>query len=1462
MEFHFDHDYGQQLANPPHIQKIEHALKLEPFLSYVEELIKPTEEDFSIEKEILKPCVKKDTEGNKLFNGITITKAERKADKNRLYTFGKVKKNRKWLKAILLSDSSSDEEDEAAITEAELQNMLRLHKYQRKHQMQFYQDPELHQYQYYSTGLLSNYDHFPDQQKAILGPKKKISKDQKKMERKIKAKLKKLKKEKIIENGDEDELGEDMDPVLLQAILAHKQYKKEKGLGKEKKLTPEQAEAKRRRIWVNIAKKEIPKAQKQKVSARKEMLQTLKKISMQSMREVRRAAIQSQKQTKDSQSKARRLAREMMVYWKRFEKVEKDHRKRVEKEALEKRKMDLEMSEARRQQRKLNFLITQTELYAHFMARKITGESETAKDKILKKLEEDKTEKQKSEFLIDTVNDDYDAETAKQEALKNAHSAYEAHQAKRNQFDASTNCNSLANPATVGDERPQPSMFEGKLKGYQLKGMNWLASLYDQGINGILADEMGLGKTVQSLACLAHLAEANGIWGPFLIVAPASTLHNWQQECSRFIPKFKVVPYWGNTQDRRVLRKFWDQKCLHTEEASFHVVITSYQLVIQDVKYFQRIKWQYMVLDEAQALKSSASVRWKILLGFNCRNRLLLTGTPIQNSMAELWALLHFIMPTMFDSHEEFNEWFSKDIESHAEKQSGIDENQLSRLHMILKPFMLRRVKKDVENELSDKIEVLVYCPLTTRQRLLYQGIKNKISIEDLLNTAMSNTSQAQSTANSLMNLVMQFRKVCNHPELFERQEIRSGFFQKQEEYHIPKLVYRDGIVDRSYPSQQRILYNLLCIYNTHHIHSSIFHPDSEQSSSVNSCFSFLHFINMSPSELHGHMLGGLLVRWQAVFLWYKAAYSISHRYLWHKAEMKKSPRFHHGSFLLEPLQTTYFTNIESSPLLSPLVFTGPSSSVYTHSDHIVHSVRETEWHLHIRRKNLFQHNLHTKKHAARTPPHSPTKSPRSPELPVLTPLCHKEHPPQVLECQPTQYPTFLYHTVPKVLIKQRISYCADRSAQWDNIAAELCGTQKAMHSLKYGTPDIYEEVQWWTRWRFFPMHPQGLLGIHPKYGYSGVYIPAKEKIITDAGKLYVLDILLQRLKDEGHRVLIYSQMTKMIDLLEEYMWHRKHTYKRLDGSSKISERRDMVADFQARSDIFVFLLSTRAGGLGINLTAADTVIFYDSDWNPTVDQQAMDRAHRLGQTKQVTVYRLICKGTIEERILQRAKEKSEIQRMVISGGNFKPDTLKPKEVVSLLIEDDELQNKIKLRSREKKDKEEQYKEKDRKRKREQYVKKKESKKAKVEEQNMTIPAPDTDSLASFDSSRPVSPQSELSVGSETPQPVLFSIDDSSNDALVIVDDASTPTPTPKKTRGRGRPRGSGVGRGRPRGRGGTKRALSAAEIAGAQAGMTAAYKAYGYSYTGPTPLSNSSSFSSLSDANKGGVSSDKTDKR
>ena len=189
-----------------------------------------------------------------------------------------------------------------------------------------------------------------------------------------------------------------------------------------------------------------------------------------------------------------------------------------------------------------------------------------------------------------------------------------------------------------------------------------------------------------------------------------------------------------------------------------------------------------MILDEAQAIKNINSQRWKILLAFNCRQRLLLTGTPIQNSMAELWALLHFIMPKLFDSHDQFQEWFSKDIEAHSQEKGELNQEQLRRLHAILKPFMLRRIKKDVENEIGPKIEHELFCDMTERQKILYNSIKEKLSnISDLFTSVDSKVK-----VENLMNLVMQFRKVCNHPELFER--------------HIGKVpfVFRDLVISRT----------------------------------------------------------------------------------------------------------------------------------------------------------------------------------------------------------------------------------------------------------------------------------------------------------------------------------------------------------------------------------------------------------------------------------------------------------------------------------------------------------------------------------------------------------------------------------------------------------------------------------------------------------------------------------------
>lgn len=897
---------------------------------------------------------------------------------------------------------------------------------------------------------------------------------------------------------------------------------------------------------------------------------------------------------------------------------------------------------------------------------------------------------------------------------------------------------------------------------------------------------MGLGKTVQSIAFLCHVAENYGVWGPFLIISPASTLHNWQQEMQRFAPSFKVVPYWGSPNQRKILRQFWDQKDLHTKDASFHVVITSYQLVVSDYKYFNRIKWQYMVLDEAQAIKSTSSVRWKLLLGFNCRNRLLLSGTPIQNSMAELWALLHFIMPTLFDSHDEFNEWFSKDIESHAENKTGIDEKQISRLHMILKPFMLRRIKKDVENELSDKIEIMTYCPLTTRQKYLYMALKKKIRIEDLLKaTGQSDghTTDKNFTSN-LMNLVMQFRKVCNHPELFERRDVRSPFSLSQLEYQMPRLVYNELRIHKMYPSKKHLMYNMFSIFKAENIHRRVF-PEEPETDGL----SFLRFVNLTPGDVEKLTLCGILE-----FLLNVIETETQHRLLNHRNKYWKNldKRF----MLLQPTvsQKLHKSFMSDNSVLRDLIFTSHNvreSSVYTHQNQLMCSMQETTDHRIIRSRHAPIKVL--------TPLKSPTrgfKSPmKSPTIPpekkldetggtlVLIPeYPHTHRESRTMICAPTDMPKFLYNLPPKVQSLAKRLHVESREAAWEAKRFEHCDNREGWELVNNAVNEM-----------------------HPHSGWSTVTIPDKQALVSDAGKLFVLDLLLTRLKTEGHRVLIYSQMTKMIDLLEEYMWHRKHRYMRLDGSSKISARRDMVADFQSREDIFVFLLSTRAGGLGINLTAADTVIFYDSDWNPTVDQQAMDRAHRLGQTKQVTVYRLICKGTIEERILQRAREKSEIQRMVISGGNFKPDTLKPKEVVSLLLDDEEIETKYRQKKcEENKPPEERFLARPEKetpvRKRKNFPLAKETKKQKLD---LLLDAED---LAFLESGAPSPSISEQSHGSKMAggSAGLINDDDSSNEALVVDLDNSLGSiygdlkPPRKRNAQRagnrrpGRPRGSG----------------------------------------------------------------------
>ena len=977
-------------------------------------------------------------------------------------------------------------------------------------------------------------------------------------------------------------------------------------------------------IWRDIARKDIPKVYRIKAASLSTRQENCRKTAQLASKQSRKWQERTNKSTKDTQARAKRAMREMMSFWKRNEREERDMRRLAEKQELESAKKAEAEREANRQKRKLNFLISQTELYSHFIGRKIKGaepddSGDTAVDGSAETVQPGK-DQDHTVNLPDSVADkntkvtnfedlDFDAEdesALRQAAMANAQNAVQEAQDRARAFNEDPQNAPLdeegemnfQNPTSLGDiEIGQPSMLTTKLKEYQLKGLNWLVNLYEQGINGILADEMGLGKTIQSISVMAYLAEVHNIWGPFLVIAPASTLHNWQQEITKFVPNIKVLPYWGNSKDRKVLRKFWDRKHItYTKESEFHVLVTSYQLVVLDSQYFQKVKWQYMILDEAQAIKSSQSSRWKNLLGLHCRNRLLLTGTPIQNNMQELWALLHFIMPTLFDSHDEFSEWFSKDIESHAQSNTKLNEDQLKRLHMILKPFMLRRVKKHVQQELGDKVEKDVFCDLTYRQRAYYTNLRNRVSIMDLIEKAAVG-DEADST--TLMNLVMQFRKVCNHPDLFERAETRSPFstayfaetasFVREGhevdvrystrnliEYQVPRLLCRSGgRVDMPGPDNARAgfrgkyLGHLMNIWTPENI---------KQSATDDDAFSFLRFIDTSVGE----------------------ASEASRLGVFERADRRRGQLDR-----LSRLNVVYDEEDDET------------NSVLAHS-----------------MLNIVQRN-------DRNAVHEITPEGYMRDLMNVSSSTFEREGLDILE--PCASPLV---SAPPISLSSS-SNAAEKEMQ------KTMFNRSLRHSL-YSTPTKPLEEQ------ILSSHadpaPYSLAPALPKPNsvkgrYTHIEVPSMRRFVTDSGKLAKLDELLSELKAGGHRVLLYFQMTRMINLMEEYLTYRNYKYCRLDGSTKLEDRRDTVADFQQRPDIFVFLLSTRAGGLGINLTAADTVIFYDSDWNPTIDSQAMDRAHRLGQTRQVTVYRLITRGTIEERIRKRALQKEEVQRVVITGG-------------------------------------------------------------------------------------------------------------------------------------------------------------------------------------------------------------------
>lgn len=467
----------------------------------------------------------------------------------------------------------------------------------------------------------------------------------------------------------------------------------------------------------------------------------------------------------------------------------------------------------------------------------------------------------------------------------------------------------------------QPECIKGgSMRDYQLAGLNWLLRLYDNGVNGILADEMGLGKTLQTIALLGYLAEYRGIKGPHMVVVPKSTLPNWLNEFNQWCPQLNVFKFHGNAQERQ------EQKEKNLQPGKFNVMVTTYEMVIKEKAAFKPWVWRYIIIDEAHRIKNVNSALSKVMRQFRSTNRLLLTGTPLQNNLNELWALLNFLLPEVFHSSEQFQEWFSS-----AEGGDNQQEHVVKQLHKVLRPFLLRRLKSEVERGLPAKKETVLKVGMSKMQKDYYKHLLQR-------DFEAVNKGAERSR---LLNIVMQLRKCCNHPYLFQGAE---------------------------------------------------------------------------------------------------------------------------------------------------------------------------------------------------------------PGPPFIT----------------------------------------------------------------------------------------------------------GEHLVQNSGKMVLLDKLLPKLKERGSRVLIFSQMTRLLDILEDYLLYRGHKYCRIDGNTMGEDRENMIDSFNdPESEKFVFLLSTRAGGLGINLAAADTVLLYDSDWNPQMDLQAIDRAHRIGQKNTVQVFRFCTENSVEEKVIQKAYKKLQLDALVIQQGRM-----------------------------------------------------------------------------------------------------------------------------------------------------------------------------------------------------------------
>lgn len=768
-----------------------------------------------------------------------------------------------------------------------------------------------------------------------------------------------------------------------------------------------------------------------------------------------------------------------------------------------------------------------------------------------------------------------------------------------------------------------PSLLRGTLREYQHDGLDWLANLYDSETNGILADEMGLGKTIQTISVLAYIAVYRQKWGPHLVVVPTSVMLNWEMEFKKFLPGFKILTYYGDISERKRKRVGWR----NTGKDMINVVITSYQLILQDAAAFKMRAWQYLVLDEAHNIKNFKSQRWQTMLNLRTERRLLLTGTPLQNNIDELWSLLYFLMPAGFAGEgriaglEEFTMALKNPtnqiLEQGRQQLDAEAQKIVKKLHEVLRPYLLRRLKADVEKQMPGKYEHVVYCKLSKRQRQLYDGFMGRASTKEILSSG---------NYMSIINCLMSLRKVCNHPDLFETRAIVTSMAMPKSvaaQFEIKDFLIRKRLQEGNEERQVSLDALGLVLANRERMSTL----QARRAQQIRATRPLEDLIEVQSRRINHDI---------------KAAPSSIQATLAAMANRERIAVRDHLRVCLKLTRVrTQFLPVYGKGLIDRLTmkYEDYAFGAREPDEQITRPPQPTYAQpygpgMQFHQPNSFGHA------PVSLPPVIGTKEGRrgrlgfrQPLRPALAALWHQ----QKIDAFTDMIPT----------LEQRAEALEPLLTRFTCVTPAVAAEELAPLTLSQTGVRLIRSSE--MAHQRDPFH-------EPRIRQS-IAFPDKRLLQYDCGKLQRLATLLRDLQAGGHRALIFTQMTKVLDILEQFLNIHGHRYLRLDGATKVEQRQILTDRFNNDPRILCFILSSRSGGLGINLTGADTVIFYDLDWNPAMDKQCQDRSHRIGQTRDVHIYKFVSEYTIEANILRKSNQKRLLDDVIIQKGDFTTDT-------------------------------------------------------------------------------------------------------------------------------------------------------------------------------------------------------------